>query len=86
MHFGYRPDETGVLLFDVPLEEPRIRAQPRPGKSAALADTATVALEFSGLEVAATQQVASTIGTCNAQAFGMAPSGPRPVGVAARSA
>jgi alkylation response protein AidB-like acyl-CoA dehydrogenase len=50
-------DEMGVLLFDVPLEDPRIRAQPSTWKSAAFADTATVAVEFSGLEVAATQQV-----------------------------
>jgi alkylation response protein AidB-like acyl-CoA dehydrogenase len=50
-------DETGVLLFDVPLENPCVREQPSAWKSAALADTATVAVEFSGLEVAATKQV-----------------------------
>jgi alkylation response protein AidB-like acyl-CoA dehydrogenase len=50
-------DETGVLLFEVPLEDPRIRAQPSAWKSAALADTATVAVEFSGLELAVTKQV-----------------------------
>jgi alkylation response protein AidB-like acyl-CoA dehydrogenase len=48
---------AGVLLFDVSLDDTRIRAQPSQWKSAALADTATVAVEFSDLEVPAADQV-----------------------------
>jgi alkylation response protein AidB-like acyl-CoA dehydrogenase len=49
--------EAGVLLFDVSLNDPAIRALASQWKSAALADTCTVAVEFSGLEVAAAKQV-----------------------------
>jgi alkylation response protein AidB-like acyl-CoA dehydrogenase len=50
-------DGEGVLLFDVLLDDPGVRAQPSLWKSAALADTATVAVEFAGLEIAAAKRV-----------------------------
>jgi alkylation response protein AidB-like acyl-CoA dehydrogenase len=48
-------DETGLLLLDLPLHDPQIRVQPSRWKSAAMADTATVAVDFSGVEVAPTR-------------------------------
>jgi alkylation response protein AidB-like acyl-CoA dehydrogenase len=48
-------DETGLLLFDVSLHDPHIRVQLSQWKSAALADTATVPVEFYGVEVASTK-------------------------------
>jgi alkylation response protein AidB-like acyl-CoA dehydrogenase len=50
-------DGEGVLLFDVPLGDPTVRAQPSLWKSAALADTATVTVEFSGVEIEAVERV-----------------------------
>jgi len=49
---------AGVLLFDVRLDDARIRLQPSEWRTAALADTATVTVEFTGLEVAPAHQVA----------------------------
>jgi alkylation response protein AidB-like acyl-CoA dehydrogenase len=50
-------DGADVLLFDVSLSDPGIRAQPSQWKSAGLADTATVAVEFADVEVEDTQQL-----------------------------
>jgi alkylation response protein AidB-like acyl-CoA dehydrogenase len=50
-------DGTHVRLFDVTLDDPHIRAQPSRWKSPALADTATAAVEFLGIEVDAARQV-----------------------------
>jgi alkylation response protein AidB-like acyl-CoA dehydrogenase len=47
----------GVFLFDVLLDDPGVRPQPSLWKSAALADTATVTVEFSGVEIAAAKRV-----------------------------
>lgn len=52
--------ETGVLLFDVPLRNEHVRVLPSQWKNPALADTATVAVEFSALELSAAQQVGGT--------------------------
>jgi alkylation response protein AidB-like acyl-CoA dehydrogenase len=49
--------ESEVMLFDVDLDDPDIQVQPSQWKSAALADTATVAVAFAGLEIAAAKQV-----------------------------
>ena len=48
---------TGVMLFDVSLQDPRIQAQPSHWKSAALADTDTVAVQFDGVEVVRSKQI-----------------------------
>jgi hypothetical protein len=53
-------DGAGVLLFDVSLRDPGIRAQPSQWKSAGLADTATVAVEFSGVEVEDSKRLGAT--------------------------
>lgn len=53
-------DETGVLLFDLSLSDPDIRVQPSQWKNAALADTATVPVEFSGVEVASAKMLGRT--------------------------
>lgn len=50
-------DGADVLLFEVSLQEPGIRALASQWKSAALSDTATVAVEFSGVEVADAKQL-----------------------------
>ena len=50
-------DAMGVLLFDLTLDNPAITPQPSTWKSAALADTSTVAVEFAGVEIAAERQV-----------------------------
>jgi alkylation response protein AidB-like acyl-CoA dehydrogenase len=50
-------DDVCVRLFDVTLDDPRIRAQPSRWKSPALADTATLTVEFSDTEVDAARQV-----------------------------
>jgi alkylation response protein AidB-like acyl-CoA dehydrogenase len=49
--------DSEVMLFDVALNDRHIQVQPSQWKSPALADTATVAVEFAGLEVAASSQV-----------------------------
>ena len=50
-------DGGQVMLFDVALDDRHIQAQPSQWKSPALADTATVAVEFWGTEVAAAKEV-----------------------------
>jgi alkylation response protein AidB-like acyl-CoA dehydrogenase len=45
-------DGADVLLFEVSLQDAGIRARPSQWKNAGLADTATAAVEFSGLQVA----------------------------------
>jgi alkylation response protein AidB-like acyl-CoA dehydrogenase len=50
-------DQEGVRLFDVSLKDSGVRVQPSSWKSAALADTVTVSVNFSALKVAATHQV-----------------------------
>jgi alkylation response protein AidB-like acyl-CoA dehydrogenase len=49
--------EAGILLLDVALEDPRVRAQPSEWESAALADTETVAVDFDGVPVPAARVV-----------------------------
>jgi alkylation response protein AidB-like acyl-CoA dehydrogenase len=50
-------DQSGILLFDVSLTEQGIRVLPSEWKNPALADTGTVSVEFSELEVDAAKQV-----------------------------
>ena len=49
--------DDGIYLFDVSLRDHGARALPSQWKSTALADTATVAVEFSASEVAPSRQV-----------------------------
>jgi alkylation response protein AidB-like acyl-CoA dehydrogenase len=50
-------DGADVLLFDVSLRDPAIQALPSQWKSTGLADTATVAVKFSDVEVEDARQV-----------------------------
>jgi alkylation response protein AidB-like acyl-CoA dehydrogenase len=49
--------EEEVLLFDVPLDDVRITPQPSNWKSAALADTDTVAVEFASVTVSDARRI-----------------------------
>jgi alkylation response protein AidB-like acyl-CoA dehydrogenase len=49
--------EAGILLLDVTLDDAGITPQPSAWESAAMADTATVAVDFHGIRVAATRVV-----------------------------
>jgi alkylation response protein AidB-like acyl-CoA dehydrogenase len=49
--------DTEVRLFDVALDDPHIKPQPSSWKNPALADTATVAVEFLGTEVETLRQI-----------------------------
>jgi len=50
----------GVLLFDLPRQDPRVRVEPSAWASPAFADTATTAIQFDNLEVPDRQRLGET--------------------------
>jgi alkylation response protein AidB-like acyl-CoA dehydrogenase len=52
--------DAGVLLFDIALDDARIRPQPSAWANAGLADTATVAVEFDAVPVSAARVLGVT--------------------------